>query len=390
MRTDEQFEFSDVPQLATAVIKVHSRSFYLASLFLPRSIRREVVRLYAWCRWCDDAVDKAPTLDIARERLQALRQDIHRLDQGSEPLQKCSHWLADVKRAHDLPSRLCHDLLDGMEMDAAKTEIQTEQDLLLYCYRAAGSVGLMMSRLLGVGDARANVHAKSLGIAMQLTNIARDIGEDRRMGRCYIPSEWWRDGSEPVNQSTVKQHVEKLLRLADQHYRVGSKGFVYLHWRSRLAIRSAAMLYQEIGSEIARNNYDTITQRAAVPWHRKLRVVLRSVAAEMQLCMRQRFRSVASKMFRSPNFPGESLMNSEARYIVSLGLSLTLIMATALFALVGVNPKDSSYQALPWIYAVISALTAVVFGFLAKRFQEQLEGQILLQSVPVREKNDTK
>ena len=190
MRVPAEFAFAEVPSSANDVIKVHSRSFYLASLFLPRSIRQDVGRLYAWCRWCDDAVDKAPTLDIARQRLAALRQDVDRIEQGSQPLQSCSRWLADVKYGYDVPSQLCHDLLDGMEMDATKFRIRTEQDLLLYCYRAAGSVGLMMSRVLGVFDARSYARAKALGIAMQLTNIARDVGEDWRMGRCYIPSDW--------------------------------------------------------------------------------------------------------------------------------------------------------------------------------------------------------
>lgn len=315
--------------------------------------------------------------------LAALRQDVDRIEKGSQPLQSCSRWLADVKYVYDVPSQLCHDLLDGMEMDATKFKIRTEQDLLLYCYRAAGSVGLMMSRLLGVVDARAYAHAKSLGIAMQLTNIARDVGEDWRMGRCYIPSDWSSDSSKSIESSEARHHVSKLLSLADQHYRVGLKGLAYLPWHSRFAIRSAAMLYQEIGAEISRNDHDTFTQRTVVPWQRKLRIISISLVAEMRLCTRQVFQSIQSKLVRSLQFSRESLMNREARYIVSLGLSLTLIMATALFVLVGVNPKDSSYQALPWVYAAISALTAVVCGALAKRFQERLEGQVQTQAVPV-------
>jgi hypothetical protein len=108
-----------------------------------------------------------------------------------------------------------------------------------------------------------------------------------------------------------------------------------------------------------------------------------SLVAELRLCSRQIFPNIKSKLVRSLQFSGESLMNREARYIVSLGLSLTMIMATALFVLVGVNPKDSSYQALPWIYAAVSALTAVVCGTLAKRFQEELEAQVQPQPVPV-------
>lgn len=379
MNTPEQLEFSQIPESAAEVIKVHSRSFYLASLLLPSSIRRDVRRLYAWCRWCDDAIDQASSPGIAKRRLSALREDLDRMEQGREPLQRCSKWLIQVNKVCDVPFQLYHDLLDGMEMDATKFQIRTEEDLLLYSYRAAGSVGLMMNHLLGVVDSRSYRHAKSLGIAMQLTNIARDIGEDLQIGRSYIPSAWSSDSSGELEPSTTKMHVARLLDLAEKHYRVGFEGLAYLPWHSRLAIRSAALLYQEIGSEILRNDYDTVTQRAVVPWHRKLRIIASSLVDEILLGTRQTLQSIKSKLARSTPFFRKPLMNYEARYIVSLGLSLTLIMATALFLLVGMNPKDSSYEMLPWIYASTSALMATVFGALAKRLEKHLAEEVLPQ-----------
>ncbi len=185
-----KFDFDNLPPDDADVIQHHSRSFSLAAKLLPSRLRSDVEKLYAWCRWCDDAVDEAANLNEAKERLALLRKDVHRIYSGEATLHAASCWLASVVKTHEIPQHLPLDLLSGMEADLDTPVLQTVDELLLYCYQAAGTVGLMMSRIMGVTDRRALSKAKALGMAMQLTNIARDIDEDWQAGRRYVPKQW--------------------------------------------------------------------------------------------------------------------------------------------------------------------------------------------------------
>ncbi len=402
-------------------IKTHSRSFYWASRLLPRNLRQDAEKLYAWCRWCDDAVDKAPSRDVARRRVRELRQEVERMDAGREPHSQASRWLAEVKRQRAIPTKLCEDLIDGMQMDATGTRLITTEDLLLYSYRVAGSVGLMMCHVLRVTSDEALPHACSLGIAMQLTNIARDIGEDRRMGRCYIPAQWMSPSNSELTKASAKQHVARLLNLADEHYRHAEQGLRYLPFRARIAIGSASEIYRAIGAEIKRHDYDAVTHRAVVPARRKLHIVLKRAAQEITAACVRGWRKMGvnyffprshflprrssagaqqqSKLTRMPralpsyrynlrNFfldlrfnKGNSKMKTESRYLVSLGLSLTLLMATGLFVLVGLNPKDATYASLPWAYAAATAVLGIALNVLAKHYERQLPSGLTAEPV---------
>ena len=375
------FNFDILPTDDRVVIEHHSRSFSLAARMLPREIRTDVEKLYAWCRWCDDAVDNAPDVESAKARLELLRADVQRIYQGLKPEHPASNWLASVVRQYDIPIELPFDLLTGMETDLENPALESVDELLLYCYRAAGTVGLMMCRILGVTDSRAFPKAESLGIAMQLTNIARDINEDWQRGRRYLPTTWL--SRSPLNEATpsnseVLPAVQKILDLSDSYYSKGIDGLADLPHGVRYAIRLAAKIYQEIGNQIRRHDFQVMNQRIYVPSWQKLFVAAKCLLEETKFRIlgfchssfapRKRWRLQTTFFSR-----GDYQMKNETRYLFYLGLSLTLIMATTLFTLVGINPKDASYQSLPWVYAVGCGVLAAITGLMARRCNQFFE-----------------
>jgi len=370
------FQFDTLPSSSSAVIRQHSRSFSWAAKMLPREIRDDVEKLYAWCRWCDNAVDEAGDLDSARERLTMLQQDVMQIYAGRVPQHPASIWLADLVQSYDIPRELPLDLLRGMQTDARNPVLETVEELKLYSYRVAGTVGLMMCRILGVKDRYALSKANSMGIALQLTNIARDVEQDWRSRRRYIPGVWLciapgKDDS-PSN-SDVRLAVEQLLDFADRYYEQGDQGLACLPDRVRFAIRLAASVYREIGIEIRRRDFAVMNGRTVVPRGRKVLLFVRCVASEFSFRLRRFIGRCGARVQRNRNnkticLEQNIFMNNDALYLFYLGLSMTLIMATTLFVLVGVNPKDSSYEALPWVYALISAILATVTGWVARRY----------------------
>lgn len=272
--------FDSIPYNESDVIRHHSQSFSLAASLLPRNVRADVKKLYAWCRWCDNAVDDAPSRALAEQRLLRLCVDVDRIYDNQEPIHAASAWLADLVRRYSIPKEHPLDLLAGMEMDVCHRPIQSQEDLLLYCHRAAGSVGQMMCFLLGTSNVQALSHADSLGMAMQMTNVARDVKEDQTSGRCYLPKCWLdavplKEGL-PTNEN-VQAVVKRLLSLADQHYAFGIAGLQYLPSRSKRAISIAADLYREIGETIRRNDYRVMDGRTFVPMSRKVVLVVKGL-----------------------------------------------------------------------------------------------------------------
>ncbi len=371
----------DAPPLRDSdVIRRHSQSFSLAARLLPKEVRGDVEKLYAWCRWCDNAVDDAPSPEIAAKQLLQLQTDVELIYDGRKPIHDASSWLADLVTRYAIPKEHPLDLLAGMEMDLSHRPIQSQQDLLLYCHRAAGTVGLMMCYLLGTSDAQALNHADSLGMAMQMTNIARDVKEDHERGRCYLP-ECWLGQVQPTealpSNEYVRPAIRRLLTLADQHYAIGIAGLRYLPSRSQRAIQVAADLYRETGETIRQNDYCVMDGRAFVPFPRKMLLLVNSL-----------FRSLTSNNLSSipvrninSAVPVNSTdlstkMNKDASYLATLGVSLTAIMATAMFVLVAVNPKDATiYSNLPWIYAIVGALVAGVSQWVLYRMTQAMQHQ---------------
>lgn len=261
-----------------AAIKTGSRTFYAASLVLPLKVREPAYGLYAFCRLSDDAIDLSGGSVEALDRLR------HRLDRAivGRPLDHAAdRAFADFLHRYCVPRELPEALLEGLAWDAEGRRYETLEDLHAYAARVAGAVGAMMTLMMGGRASATLARACDLGVAMQLTNISRDIGEDARMGRIYLPLQWMREaGLEPddflacpVHGPEIKSLVARLLAEADRLYARAESGVSNLPWNCRPAILAAGRLYAEIGREVERAGHDSVTRRARVSGPRKLQLL---------------------------------------------------------------------------------------------------------------------
>jgi phytoene synthase len=254
-------------------IRRHSRSFSFASRLLPTAKRADVERLYAWCRWCDDGVDAAATPQEALEFVERATEDVGRIAAGKRPVAVESRWLEELVGRHDLPLAAALALLDGMRSDLTPAAGLHEADLMRYCFRVAGAVGVLLCPILGLEDRRHLPQAAALGMGMQLTNIARDVAEDWRRSRCYLPVEWTdglRPDGGPPDPGRVQRGVRTILAVADGYYTAGEAGIGGLDPDSRLAVRAAARIYHAIGTRIRQRDFHVLDERARVSTLRKL------------------------------------------------------------------------------------------------------------------------
>jgi phytoene synthase len=265
-------------------IRRHSRSFSFASRLLPVAARSDVERLYAWCRWCDDGVDAATSPAAAAAFVDRAASDLRLIAAGSEPAAAESLWLAALVRRHDLSIPAAEALLAGMQSDLTPAADFHAADLMRYCFRVAGAVGVLMCPILGLQDRRFLPHAAALGMGMQLTNIARDVAEDWRRSRCYLPVEWT-GGLHPSvaapDAESVRSGVRRVLDAADGFYAAGDSGIVALDADARLAVRAASSIYRAIGTRIRRRDYRVLEERARVSGLGKLGLFARAALAGM-------------------------------------------------------------------------------------------------------------
>jgi phytoene synthase len=276
---------------AGAAIQTGSASFALASRLLPPDTRLNVWLLYAWCRHCDDVAD-AQVMGHGGGRgsvaaVEELRQLSIAAIEGRAPAAPPFDGLAHVVATTNLPRLYVLDHLKGFEMDAGGHQCRTLDDTLAYAYHVAGVVGLMMAWLMGVTDRATLLRGCDLGIAFQLTNIARDVADDAANGRVYLPSEWLRQANalvaagQPLDEQArhaVAPLVRRLLDEADRYYASAWYGIGRLPARSAWAVATARHVYADIGYEVRRRRARAWDQRVATPRARKLRRVVQAMA----------------------------------------------------------------------------------------------------------------
>lgn len=273
---------------ARATIERVARTFALAARLLPRAVREDVDLLYLVLRTLDDLVDLegardgGPRATDAEARLAAV-EAWARGDVPAAPTRE-TRILADLARRHpDLPRDAVADFMAGMRQDLAGPRIATEEELDTYCYRVAGTVGRLMAAILGGSGPAADAAARSLGIAMQRTNIVRDVDEDLANGRVYLPAETLgRHGITAATLATADRRalLREAIDRADAAYDAGVAGIPLLR-HGRRSIRAAAVLYREILRQVERDGLGARRpHRAVVPRTRKAWLVLRTLVSE--------------------------------------------------------------------------------------------------------------
>ncbi len=265
-----------------AILAQGSKSFALASRLLPARVRDPAAALYAFCRVADDAVDDAGA--DAQAALAELERRLDRMVSGEPIDHPVDRALSRVMKDHGLPRGPIDALLEGFAWDVEGRRYETLEDLYGYGARVAGTVGVAMTILMGPRAPLTLARACDLGVAMQLTNIARDVGEDARNGRLYLPrAELRRHGvdpdaflARPQPSEALAEVVRGLLRAADTLYLRADAGIELLPRDCRLPIRAARLVYSDIHRSILRNGCDTVTRRAFVTKPRKLLLVARA------------------------------------------------------------------------------------------------------------------
>ena len=250
------------------ILATHARSFRWASWFLPPDRRDDAAVVYAWCRWVDDAVDEAPDAEAAAAAVALLRAE---LLGECEPRPIPAAFL-EVCRKRSISLGPALELIEGCESDLGSVRFCDDGELLRYCYRVAGTVGLIMCGVLGVTDERAAMHAVDLGVGMQLTNICRDVLEDAQRGRTYLPeTRLSAAGTSPeallegrADREAVATVVRDLLALAERFYESADHGMRFIPVRSRIAILVAGRVYRAIGRVLLARGGDALAGRAWV------------------------------------------------------------------------------------------------------------------------------
>jgi phytoene synthase len=252
----------EMNELSQASMKKGSKTFSLAARFFPQDEFESAAKIYFWCRSCDDYIDD----QVASE------EHVEELLQKTFQHQPTPEFIAfkEIRDRYQIPDLYPRELLEGMRMDVKNEKYKTIKDLELYAYRVAGTVGLMMSHVMGIYHEKALFNAAQLGMAMQMTNIARDVKEDEERGRVYLPTEW-------LNEGDTFEAVTKVLSHAEDLYQKGLEGLIELPLKSAFAVTMAAAFYREIGREILLLGPAALQTRVVISKERKAVLIFQSI-----------------------------------------------------------------------------------------------------------------
>ena len=286
-------------EYARRITAYYSKSFYFSTRMLPKEKRWATYALYGFCRHCDNLIDtprQRTEIEIVRE-MQLLTEELQVAYNTGESQHPIIRAFILVAKAYGIPIEYPFDLLKGVAMDVQQTRYNTFDELSLFCYRVAAVVGLMMTYVLGYKDERAFAYAKHLGIAMQLTNILRDIKEDKDMGRIYLPQkDLVRFGvsEQDILKEKITPQLKALMKFqierADHYYAEAVSGISLLETESQYAIYSAAKIYRGILRKIEDQDYNPFLGRVFVPSSQKIGILLHEG-------LRGKFLSAQEKLF---------------------------------------------------------------------------------------------
>ena len=289
-------EIEEAYRYCENITRRHAKSFYFAAKFLPKPKQKAVYPIYAFCRHIDDEIDEigeGNESDAIRavEKWQRKLEEVFEVNeqkakgtgknQDQKPKTKNQNLVLtawqDLLETYKIPQNLPLELMQGVLMDTHTKRYENFDDLYVYCYRVASTVGLMSSEILGYSDKITLYYAEALGIAMQLTNILRDVKEDAAMGRIYLPQEDLRKfgvSEEQIFAGEMNDNFIEMMKFqigrARDNYRTGEKGISLLEKDSRLTVLLASRIYARILDEIEKQNYDVFTRRAHTTSSQKL------------------------------------------------------------------------------------------------------------------------
>ncbi len=266
----------DLELNSTTVLRKEGKSFYWASFFLPKNSKKNAGILYSICRYFDDIADKN-----SEDKTSYLKKSINEIRNNQN--NKVNLFLQKNK----INNSILIDLIEGLILDQTQIKIQNKEELIKYSYHVAGTVGLMMSKIIGVKNEKAAQSAIDLGIGMQLTNIARDVYEDSKMKRIYLPANWIPDISlknltDLHNKSREKDErisnaIHEVIALSDKFYENGFAGLKYIPLSTRLGIFIAANIYRGIGIKIKSNKKKYLRERVYLNLLEKSLITVKSI-----------------------------------------------------------------------------------------------------------------
>jgi len=280
-----------VADLCSRLTRQSRSNFYYAFLSLPRPKRDALYAVYAFCRTVDDIADlegdRGESPASQRARLVRWRDDVAACyAPGLEPEHPIARRLAAAVRTYGIPRHALEAIIDGVEMDLDGVTYEKADDLYPYCYRVASAVGLCCIEVFGYTDPRARDYAVNLGMALQLTNIVRDVGADARAGRVYLPQEDLRAFGVTADDLRLGHYTEAFVRLmahasarAREFYRAARDAFPLPDARSLVAAEIMGQIYFALLEEIEARRFRVFGERVALPAHRKVAIAIRCWAA---------------------------------------------------------------------------------------------------------------